>query len=208
MIDILLADDFPLVREGVKEILTRDSLETRVVAEASTAGETMQHISQHEDDIDLLILDISMSDNCGLETLKKIKKEYPNLDVLILSMHHDRDFALEALKEGASGYIMKSNAPEDLVAAIKQIVMHRTKYVSTEIREFVFQNIDKNNNESLRKLLSDIEFKVMCLLAANKDILNIAIELGISVSAVRSYRSRIMRAMGWDSVPDIKQFAM
>ncbi|HKI46204.1 MAG TPA: response regulator transcription factor [Balneolales bacterium] len=202
MIEVMIADDFPLVREGVREILLHSSLDVRVVAEAGNAAEVMQQLSQHTG-LDLLILDLSMPGNSGLQTLITITKKYPKLAILVLSIHQEEDFAPITLEKGASGYVMKSSVPEELVTAVRQIVLDNKKYVSPKLARFLAQKLNKKDKRSfLSRLLTTREYHVMCMLATGRNIINVAKELGIGVKTVRLYQSRIMEKMGWECVTD------
>lgn len=206
MIDVIIADDHPLVREGLKKVVDQSSLEIKVVAEASDANELIEKLRKIKADI--LVLDISMPGKSGLDVLKEIKKFYPDLLVLVLSIHPEEHFAIRALKAGASGYLNKNSITEELITAIRKIVMQKKKYISPVVAEQLASRMDTSSEKPLHESLSDREFQIMCMIASGKTVNEIAKELSISIQTVHTYRSRIKEKMGLASNVEFTRYAM
>jgi DNA-binding NarL/FixJ family response regulator len=190
MIRILIADDHAIVRAGLKQLVAEHPT-YRVDAEAETGPEAL-HILRSQP-IDMVLLDISMPGRGGLEVLTEIKKEFPRLPVLILSMHPEEQYALRALKGGASGYITKDRAPDELISAIKKVA-GGGKYITRSLAE---QFLDLLGAEEVQPhtTLSDREFQVFRLIASGKTAGEIAKELSLSVKTISTYRSRILEKL-------------
>jgi DNA-binding NarL/FixJ family response regulator len=141
-----------------------------------------------------VISDLSMPGRNGLETLKMLKTEYPQLPVLILSMHPEEMYAIRVLKAGASGYMTKESAPEELIKAIR-LIMQGRKYITPSIAEKMAANLDNDSQKQPHELLSDRELDVMKLIASGKTVSEIAAELSLSVNTISTYRARVMEKM-------------
>ena len=191
MIKILVADDHTIVREGLKQILAETS-DIVVSGEAANAQEILNKILKN--DYDIVLLDISMPGRSGLDVLKTLKSIKPQLPVLILSMHPEEQYAVRALKGGASGYLTKESAPDELITAIR-IVSTGRKYVSSALAEKLAFDLENNNEKPLHETLSNREFQVMCMIASGKVISEIAEELLLSIKTVSTYRARILEKM-------------
>ncbi len=204
MIKILIADDHPVVRKGLKEIIeiTPDMM---VGDEASNGQEALEKV--RKDDFDVVLLDISMPGRSGLEILKELKSEKPELSVLILSMHPEEQYAVRVLKAGASGYLTKESAPEELIAAIKKASKGR-KYVSSSLAEKLALYLEIDNERPLHENLSDREYEVMRMIASGKTITEIAGKLFLSVKTISTYRSRILEKMGMKSNAELTHYAL
>ena len=157
--------------------------------------------------VDVVVLDITMPGRNGLETLKDIKRLYPSIAVIVLSMHPKDQYAVRVLKAGASGYITKESAPEELVDAIRK-AYRGEKYISTEVAELLADYIGHRAPDQPRKLLSDREFEVLRLIASGKGITQIANELNLSVKTVSTYRTRIVEKTGLTSNSDITRYSI
>ena len=160
MIDIILVDDHPIVREGIRRIID-DTVGINISAEASTGQEALDLIWKEK--YDLVILDISMPGKNGLQTLKEIKKYDAKLPVLMLSMHAEEQYAMRAIKAGASGYLTKESASDQLVSAIRKIYAGK-KYISTEVAELLVTDIYHDDDKQLHEYLSDREFEILKLI--------------------------------------------
>lgn len=193
MIHVVIADDHPLVRVGVKNILKKGKLDVAISGEASNGEELMQQLEKKVPDI--VILDIAMPGKSGMEILKLITKNYKGLPVLMLSMHPEERFAVRSIKEGAYGYLNKDSIPEKLVRAVDTIVNNQKRYISVEVAEQLAVDIDSNNPKAPHEKLSDREFEVMCMIASGKQIKEIAKDLSLSVQTIHTYRSRVMDKM-------------
>jgi DNA-binding NarL/FixJ family response regulator len=189
---ILLADDHSIVRRGLKEIITEEFPDSAV--DEATDGQDLMKLVRKEK-YDCVISDLSMPGRNGLETLKVLKVEFPQLPVLILSMHPEELYAIRVLKAGASGYLTKDSAPEELVKAIRLILQGR-KYITPSLAEKMASNLDADSQKQPHELLSDRELDVMKMIASGKTVSEIATELSLSVNTISTYRARIMEKMG------------
>ena len=204
MLSILIADDHSVVREGLKLILTEleDSI---TIAEANNGQEVLDRIRQSR--FDIVLLDISMPGQNGLEILKQIKDEKPETSVLILNMHPEDQYALRSLKAGASGYLTKESAPQELIQAIQRIAAGR-KYITPSLAEKLAYDFDKDYEKPPHEFLSDREFQVMRLLALGKTVKEIGDELFLSIKTVSTYRSRILEKMKLNNNAEIIHYAI
>lgn len=191
MIRILVADDHAIVREGLKQILA-DVSDMTVCDEAASGAETLEKIRKGE--YDVVLLDISMPGRSGLEVLKDIKAEHPKQPVLILSMHAEEQYAVRALRAGASGYLTKASAPDELIGAIRKVSYGR-KYVSASLAEKLAFALDIDTKKPPHETLSDREYQVMLMIASGKSVKEIAAELCLSVKTISTYRARVMEKM-------------
>ena len=204
MIKILIADDHPIVRKGLKEIIevTPDMM---VGDEASNGQEALEKVRKN--DFDVVLLDISMPGRSGLEILKELKSEKPELSVLILSMHPEEQYAVRVLKAGASGYLTKESAPDELIAAIRKASIGR-KYVSSSLGEKLAFDLEIDSEKPLHETLSDREYEVMRMIASGKTISEIAKKLFLSVKTISTYRSRILEKMRVKSNVELTHYAL
>ena len=191
MISILVVDDHPVVREGLKQIL-QGMPETVVLDEAGSAQETLGKIS--ENDYDMVILDISLPDRNGLDVLKDLRRMKPVLRILVVTMHPEEQYALRTLKAGAYGYLTKDAASDELVLATRTICSGR-KYIGLSVAEKLAFALDTEAEKLPHELLSDREYQVMCMIASGKTTTGIARELMLSAKTVSTYRSRILSKM-------------
>ncbi len=204
MLSILLADDHAVVREGLKQILAE--LEDSVsLTEASHGQEVLEQI--HQNRFDIILLDISMPGPSGLEILKQIKNEKPEISVLILSMYPEEQYAVRALKAGASGYLTKESAPQELIQAIQKISSGR-KYITPSLAEKLANDFDKDYEKPLHESLSDREFQVIRLLAKGKTVKEIGEELFLSIKTVSTYRTRILEKMELKNNAELIHYAI
>lgn len=206
MIQIIITDDHPLVREGLKNVVTQDTLDIKVVGEASSGGELMKLLNKKVPE--LLILDITMPDKSGLDVLKEVKQLYPKLSVLILSMHPEDRFAIRAIKAGAAGYLTKSSISDELVAAIRTIVQKNRRYISMDLAEQLALQLDNNFKKYPHEALSDREYQILCLIASGKKVREIADELSLSIQTIHTYRSRLKEKLNLDSNVEFTRYAM
>ena len=204
MTKILIADDHSVVREGLKQILSAKS-DMAVTAEASTGHEVLQQIEKNN--FDLVVLDISMPGRGGLDILKEIRNKRPKLPVLILSMYPEEQYAVRVLKAGASGYMTKESAPNELLNAIKQISKGK-KYVSPSLAEKLAVDLEITTGRPLHESLSDREYQVMCMIASGKTLKEIAEQLSLSIKTISTYRSRILEKMNMKSNAELTHYAI
>lgn len=204
MIKILIADDHPLIREGLKKTL-KEETDMDVVCEAKNGNEVLDLIKSKE--VDVVVMDLTMPGLSGLETMKELKKQLPNLPVLILSMHPEERFAIRALKNGASGYLTKENAPQGLAEAIRKVVSGG-RYITPSLAEKLAFDMSANTQKHPHELLSDREFQIFCLIASGKSIKDISVMLFLSVYTVHTHRTRILEKMSMKTNIDITHYAI
>jgi DNA-binding NarL/FixJ family response regulator len=204
LIKILIADDHAVVRKGMKEIVS-DTGDITVTGEASTGQEALAKISKNE--YDVVVLDIAMPGLNGIDILKEIKKENSDLPVLMLSIYPEEQYAMRALKAGASGYLTKKSAPEELVGAIRKAYCGG-KYVSSALGEKLVFYLEAEKERSPHEILSDREYQVMIMLAEGKKLKDIANDLFISEKTVSSYRSRILEKMRMKNNTELIRYAL
>ncbi|HET6515175.1 MAG TPA: response regulator transcription factor [Thermodesulfovibrionales bacterium] len=204
MTKILIADDHAIVRKGLKQILA-DIPDMVVVDEASNGYEALRKALR--DDYDVILLDISMPGKSGLDVLKELRNERPKLPVLMLSMHPEEQYAVRVLRAGASGYLTKESAPDELIAAIRKVLQGK-KYVSTSLAEKLVLDLEAASEKPLHETLSDREFQVMRMLASGKTVGEISIELSLSVKTISTYRSRILEKMKLKNNAELTHYAI
>ena len=188
---ILIADDHTVVRKGIIQII-QDDFAFAYIEEASSGEELIKKVLKQ--DWDIVITDITMGGQSGLDAMRQIKISKPQLPVLILSMHPEKEYAIRVLKAGASGYLNKETAPEELINAIR-IVLSGKKYITASVADAMVSNLNRKNNELPHKLLSDREFEIMKLIAWGKSTSEISEALNLSATTVSTYRSRILIKM-------------
>jgi two-component system, NarL family, invasion response regulator UvrY len=205
-IHVLIADDHAIVRQGLKQILS-ETEDLVVAGEADDGAEALQLARQQEWNV--FLLDVSMPNRNGIDTLKQLKKEFPKLPVLILSMHPEEQYAVRALKAGASGYLTKQSAPEQLVTAIRQVAGGR-KYVSPTVAMQLADAIanDSDSEQPPHELLSDREYEVLKLIAAGKTLTQIAEELNLAVATISTFRARILTKLGLSSTAELIRYGL
>jgi two-component system invasion response regulator UvrY len=204
VIRILIGDDHAIVREGLKQILAETS-DMAVAGEAANGQEVLEQVSKN--DWDLLLLDIAMPGRGGMDILKQLRSERPELPVLMLSMYPEEQYAVRALKAGASGYLTKESAPEELIAAIRK-VSQGGKYVSSSLAEKLAVYLETDHEKPVHELLSDREYQVMLMIASGKTVKQIADELSLSVKTISTYRSRTLRKMGMKNNAELTYYAI
>lgn len=203
MIRIIIVDDHPVVRRGLKQIL-HEKPDIKVVGEAESAQEAFEIIRTI--DCDAVVLDISLPGASGVEILKQLKYEYKKLPVLILSVHPEEQYAVRVMKAGASGYLTKESAPDELVKAIRKIISGG-KYISSSLAERLITDIDASGKPRHEKL-SDREFEIMRMIAQGKAIKTIGEELYLSEKTVSTYRTRLLEKMNMHTNAEIINYAL
>lgn len=204
MIKILIADDHAVVRRGLRQIIN-DEPDLDVVAEAQNGQEVLDQLEKT--DCNVLVLDITMPDKNGLAVLQEVKAARPRLPVLILSMHPEDQFALRALKLGASGYLTKESAPEELVGALRKVVSGG-KYISSTLAEQLVSEIASDSPRPSPERLSEREFQVLRMIAQGKTISQIAEEMHLSVKTVSTYRTRLLLKMKMKTNAELVRYAV
>ena len=204
MIRVIIADDHPVVRRGLKQILA-DELDITVVGEANNTQELLKLLyGQH---CDVVVLDITMPGRDGLEALKELRHERPKLPVLILSIHPEDQFGLRVLRAGAAGYMNKETAPDELVKAIKKVFVGG-KYLSPTLAEKIAFDLDHDTTKAPHETLSDREYTVMCLLASGKTVGEVSRELSLSVKTISTHRARILDKMKMKTNAELTHYAI
>lgn len=203
-VNVLIADDHAIVREGLKHILTR-APDIKVVGEAGNAEEALQAARNLAWDV--MVLDYSMPGGDGFSVLKTIKQAFPTRPVLILSVFPEDSIALSALRAGAAGYMNKACAMEELTVAIRKAVSGK-KYVSAALAERLAAGLENGAKNAPHESLSDREYRVMWMLANGRTISQIAEELILSPSTVSTYRSRILTKLALDSNASLVRYAI
>ena len=204
MINVLIADDHALIREGLKKILDSEP-DMMVVGEANNVVELITQLKQVA--VSIILLDITMPGESGLDALKELRHNHPQTPVLILSFHPEHRFAVRALKAGAAGYLTKESAAEEVVQAIRKVV-GGGKYVSAALAEQLAMELDDASGKLPHETLSDREFQVMRLIAAGKKSSEIAEELAVSVNTINTYRMRIFEKMKMQSNVELSRYAV
>jgi DNA-binding NarL/FixJ family response regulator len=201
---IAIADDHPVVRRGLKAII-EDALPRVDVDEAGSAAELLSLVRKREPDV--VLLDISMPGRSGLEALKELRHEHPKIPMLVLSVHSEDQFAVRSIRAGASGYLTKDSAPEELVDAIRTVVAGR-RYLTPSVAERLASAIETDADRLPHEMLSDREFHVLRMLAAGKTNGEVADELALSAKTVSTYRTRTLRKMGMRTNAELTQYAV
>ena len=204
MIRILVADDHTVVRRGLRQILL-EGFPGAFVEEVGDAEDLIKNVVKSTWDV--VISDLSMPGRSGLDALQQIKQLHPNLPVLILSIHPEEQYALRVLKSGASGYLSKDMAPDELVNAVKKVMLGK-KYITAAVAEKLAATLDQDHNKHLHEYLSDREFNVLKMLAAGRSVSEIAESLFLSVTTVSTYRSRIMAKMNLKNNAELTLYSM
>ena len=203
-VKVLIADDHPVVRQGLKMMLSSDP-EVDVVGEARDGDEAFE--MAHQVDWDVAVLDYSMPGRGGVELLADLKPDFPGKPVLILSIYPEDPHGLRALKAGAAGYITKETAGEELTAAVKKVATGG-RYISTSLAEKLAMRLTPEQERPPHERLSDREYRVMWLIASGKTLNQIAEEMRLSPSTVSTYRGRILKKLGLSTNVDLVHYAM
>ncbi len=202
MIKIIIADDHEIVRAGLRQIISEDR-ELTVAGEAVDGQSLLEKV--RKDDFDVILLDIKMPGRSGLEILKQLKIEKPNIPVIVLSMHPEDQYALRALKAGASGYLTKETASDQLIDSIKK-VHGGGKYISETLAERLADSIASGREAPPHTYLTDREYQVASMIASGKTITDIAKELFLSVKTISTYRQRILEKMNMKNNAELTHY--
>jgi DNA-binding NarL/FixJ family response regulator len=201
---ILVADDHPIVRQGLKQILASEP-DVIAVGEAENAQKMLELARKQHWDV--IVLDITMPGRSGLDVLKELRHERPKLPVLVLSAHPEDQYAVRVLRAGAAGYMTKEKAPEELIGAIKK-VLRGGKYVSASLAEKLAFDLGIASDKPLHKTLSDREYEVMRMIASGKTATQIAKKLYLSVKTISTYRTRVLEKMRMKSNAELMRYAI
>ncbi|MCH7732853.1 MAG: response regulator transcription factor [Candidatus Marinimicrobia bacterium] len=206
MINIFLVDDHAIIREGLKRIISKTD-DIKIVGEATNSQEIISQAVKPDWDVDLVLLDITLPGRSGIDVLKQLKGLKPDLKFLVLSIHSEDQYALRVLRSGASGYMTKDSAPEQLIDAIRKI-HSGGMYVSSTLAEKLAGYVGKSVDQPLHNSLSDREYQVMCMLASGKTVTEIANELTLSVKTISTNRSRVLEKMGMRTNAQLTYYAI
>jgi DNA-binding NarL/FixJ family response regulator len=202
---VLIVDDHAVVRRGVAQILT-DAFQRIEIGEADSGKSGLAAVKKEHWDV--VILDINLPDRKGLEVLRTLKADYPQLPVMILSLHPEEQYALRAIKAGASAYLTKQTAPEELVAALKQVLKGRM-VVSAFLAERLSDALSKDHPTiQTHQTLSSREFDVLRKLAQGQSLREIAHQLTLSVKTVSTYRARLLDKLNLKTTADLIRHAL
>lgn len=204
MLRVIVVDDHPVVREGLKRIIS-ESNELSVAAEASDGEEALQTVRNHP--CDVVLLDISLPKKSGLEVLKHIRSEQPRLPVLILSMHSEDEYAVRMLRAGASGYLTKESTSTSLISAIRKVV-RGGRYVSPALAERLAFDLQTDADRPAYEALSDREYQILCMLSGGKTVSEIAAELALSVKTISTYRVRVLEKLRLKNNAELMRYAI
>jgi len=204
MINIVIADDHPIVREGLKRIISECG-DMKLVGEAATSNEVIKQCRENK--VDVLLLDISMPGAGFLDTLQRIKTKYPLLQVLVLSIHPEEQYAIRAIQAGAAGYLTKSHTPEQLAHAIRQVHAGQ-KYITPRVAQELITKLENNQETELHKTLSNREYQILCMLGGGKQLTEIAAILSLSPKTVGTYRNRILNKLNLRTTGELIRYAV
>ena len=208
MVRILVADDRPLLRAGIKTILTREP-DFQIVAEAGSTTEVTEFLEKQP--IDVVVLGINLNDGPSLEALREIRRAKPNLPVLIVSIHAADLHAVRLIRAGASGYLAKSSPPEELIEATRRIAAGK-RHLSESIAEMLAEAIANpgrgTSEQAPHEALSDRELQVVCFIASGKSVSQIAAAMRLSVKTVSTYRTRALEKMHMGTNAELTRYAI
>ena len=204
MTRILLVDDHPVVRQGIKQILA-DAFCPAQVGEAANAEEVMSEIKNTEWDV--MVLDLSLPGTSGLDLLKDLRRERPTLPVLVLSMYPPDQFARRAMNAGASGYLTKDSNPNELVKAVGEVVAGR-RYLNPAVIEELVSNLQPERGQRPHEVLSDREYQVLRMIASGLTVSQAAIRLSLSVKTVSTYRARVLEKMNMKTTAELMHYGI
>lgn len=202
MIRLLIADDHPIVREGLRRIAA-DRPGISVVAEAASAQEALDRVADTA--VDVVLLDVSMPGPSFIDVLQAVRRDHPSVKVLVLSVHPEDQWAIRALRAGAAGYLTKDHSPEQLIEAIRK-VYRGGKYVSPALAERLATGLEAGADAALHETLSDREFEVLRALGSGRSVKEVAAVLGLSPKTVSTYRSRILEKMKMQTNSDLVRY--
>lgn len=201
---ILIADDHAIVRKGLVQILLEEFPIVEVI-EVSNGNEVLEEI--HKQIWDVILLDISMPGRNGIETLKQLRANGIKAPILMLSMHSEEQYAVRVLKAGASGFLNKQSATEELLTAIHKVLSGR-KYITASLAEKLADTLGENRKKPVHELLSDREMQVLQLIASGKTISEIAEEISLSVNTISTYRTRILEKIDLNNSAELTRYAI
>ena len=204
IVKIGIVDDHAIVRAGLKQFLS-EMVDMRVVGEAASGREAIDLVRTTE--LDVIIMDLSMPGQSGIDALAMIRAKAPDVGILILSGYPEEQYAVNLIRQGASGYLNKECEPMEIVNAIRTIALGR-RYISPSVAELIAQQLNRKEGSAAHDLLSEREFQVFLKLAKGETAGDIASALSLSVKTVSTYRTRLMEKMGLASNSDLTYYAL
>ena len=204
MIKVLITDDHPVVRRGIRQILEDDE-RIGLVQEAGGGKELFERLKEQL--FDVILLDISLPGRSGLDLISQVKITQQSAAILILSMHSEAMYAVKALKSGAAGYLTKTSAPEELISAIIKVARGE-RYISASLADAMAENAISGSERPLHELLSSRELEVLRMLAEGKKVVQIASELSLSPKTISTYRERLLEKLKLQSSADLIRYAI
>ncbi len=200
----LIADDHAIVRRGLKELL-QDEFPVAEVMEVVNSNQALEAVRKQS--FEVILLDISMPGRNGIETLKQMRAEGIKTPILLLSMHSEEQYALRALKAGASGFLNKESATEELLVAVHKVLAGR-KYISSTVAEKLASTPNETTEKQAHELLSDREMQVLQGIATGKTVSEIAKEISLSVNTISTYRARILEKLTLHNNAELTRYAL
>ena len=204
MTTLFIADDHPLVRKGLKDIL-QGEVDLEVIGEAENDQELLDGLATALPDV--LITDLSMPGRGTLTVLTEVRARFPRLPILVLTMHPEERFAVRALRSGASGYLTKDTKPDEIIRAVRTLAGGK-KYITPTLAEKLALELDRDPERPLHATLSNREYQIMRALASGKKIKDVADELSISIHTVNTYKARIMEKMNMKNITELTLYAI
>ncbi len=203
-LQFLLVDDHAIVRDGLRQVLS-DAFPDAAIAEAGDANTALDFAAKTKPDI--VLLDISLPGQSGMEILKQIKVIQPEAKVLILTMHPEDQYAVRVLKAGASGYLTKEIASEEVATAVKKILAGGC-YVSSALAENLASSLNASAQRTLHERLSDREYQILRMIGIGKSVKEIAYELSLSIKTISTYRARVLAKLKFKGNADVIRYAI
>jgi DNA-binding NarL/FixJ family response regulator len=203
-INVMIVDDHAILRAGLKQVLS-EAGDIDVVAEGGTANDAIK--LARSQGADVMLLDITLPDRSGIEALQYIKKDNSHLSVLMLSMHREDQYALRALKAGASGYLCKQSASDELVDAVRMVAKGK-KYISPAVAEILANQVTGESEKPLHETLSNREYETLLLIASGQSVSEIAEKLSLSVKTISMYRTRLLEKMQLKHNAELTHYAI
>ncbi|HMO61216.1 MAG TPA: response regulator transcription factor [Ferruginibacter sp.] len=201
---ILIADDHTVVRKGLRQILAEEFTDA-LIEEVVDADDLIKSVIKAKWDV--VISDLTMPGKSGLEALQEIKQLFPELPVLILSIHPEEQYAVRALKAGASGYLSKDTAPDELVNAVHRVLQGK-KFITLTVAEKIADSFKQDDKKALHEKLSDRELNVFKMIASGKSVSEVADALSLSITTVSTYRARILAKMNMKTNANLTLYAI